>query len=56
MGQPEAINRSVARSCPTLNQKFDVVEKLPVEPFTLSLWNIMPKNEVEGCLLQPVLK
>ena len=47
MGQLEAINQ-LPDLCLTLNQKFNVVEKLPVEPFTLFLWNIMPQNEVEG--------
>ena len=36
---------SFARSCPTFNPKFIVVEKLLVEPLTTSLWDTMPTNE-----------
>ena len=47
MGQPDTVNQLPDRT-QLLNPKFDDVEKLLVELMTLSLWDIMPTDEVKG--------
>ena len=56
MGQPRTVNQLSDRA-QLLNPKFyHNVEKLLVKPDNISLWDILPTNEVKRSHLQPVLK